>query len=522
MVAWPSRARRRDLAGRGPAATRRAAGTRARGTRAGGNRPDEKRAGEKWTGADLARVSALTVAAAALYAFYSCLRLARFRAGAYDLVIFDQAIRSYARLQPPVSMLKGVHNGFGPGFCVLGDHWSPALALLAPLYRIHDGPATLLVAQAVLLALSIPFVWVYAFRASSAVTAGRRVAYPVAVAYALSWPIAEAVAFDFHEVAFVPLLTAAMLERYQVGRRRAAVLAGLALLLVKEDMGLLLAGFGLFLLTRRCDRIAGALLVAGGAAATLVATSVLIPHFGGRADYYWAYWTLGPDLPRAVVRAVTRPGDVAALLADPPLKLRTLVLTLAPVLFTAVLSPLGLTLLPPLLERMLASTYPNWWTPRYHYTAFVVAVVFAAGVDGALRAASRSPGRPGVLLRGWALLALAVAFALVPFFSFGALFTPGFYTETARTRAAERAVAAVPEGALVEAADSLAPALSPRTRTLLWDRTPRGAPWVAADVGARAFPFGSVHAQVARVEALRARGYRVVFREAGYVVLSRR
>lgn len=492
-----------------------------RGDRTGGHGAAEGPATGGVPREDVARVAALTAAAAALYAFYSCVRLARFRAGAYDLVIFDQAIRSYARLQAPVSMLKGVHNGFGPEFCVLGDHWSPALALLAPLYWIHDGPATLLVAQAVLLALSIPFVWAYAFRACSAVTSGRRVAYPVAVAYALSWPITEAVAFDFHEVAFAPLLTAAALERYQAGRRRAALLGGLALLLVKEDMGLLLAGFGLFLLTRRGERVAGALLVAGGVAATLVATRVLIPHFGGRADYYWAYWTLGPDLPRAVAHAVTHPGDVVALLADPPLKLRTLVLTLAPVLFTAALSPLGLALLPPLLERMLAVTYPNWWTPRYHYTAFVVAVVFAAGVDGTLRAAARFPARRGRLVRGWALLTLGVAFALVPFFSFGALLTPGFHAETARTRAAERAVAAVPDGALVEAADSLAPALSPRTRTLLWDRTPRGAPWVAADVGARAFPFDSVRTQVARVTALLGQGYRVVFREAGYVVLTR-
>ncbi|MEU7880334.1 hypothetical protein [Microbispora bryophytorum] len=124
-------------------------------------------------------------------------------------------------------------------------------------------------------------------------------------------------------------------------------------------------------------------------------------------------------------------------------------------------------------------------------------------------------------MRGWALLVLAAALALVPFFSFGALFAPSFHAETARTRAAGRAVAAVPDGVLVEAAGSLAPALSPRTRTLLWDRTPRGAPWVAADVGAGNFPFGSVHRQIARVETLLAQGYRVVFQEAGYMVLTR-
>lgn len=481
----------------------------------------------------MAGVGAVTVAAAALYALYSCVNLARFRAGAYDLVIFDQAVRAYSRFQAPVSMLKGVHNGFGPDFCVLGDHWSPALALLAPLYWIHDGPATLLVAQAVLLALSVPLVWVYAFRAvrRAAVATppregsgderdARRVAYPVAIAYALSWPMAEAVAFDFHEVAFVPLLTAAMLERHQAGRRRAVVLAALALLLVKEDMGLLLAGFGLFLLTRPGERTLGALLATGGVAATLIATRVLIPRFGGRADYYWAYWPLGRDLRQAVVHAVTRPGDVVALLTDPPLKLATLALTPAPVLFAALLSPLTLTLIPPMLERMLAATYPNWWTPRYHYSAFLVAVVFAAGVAGALRAASLVPRRAATLVRAWALLVLAAALALVPFFSFGALFTPSFYAETERTRAAGRAVAVVPDGVRVEAAGSLAPALSPRTRTLLWDRTPRWAPWVVADVGARTFPFASLRDQRARVETLRRRGYRVVFDQAGYVVLT--
>ncbi len=479
---------------------------------------------------DLAAVAALTSAAAVAYAIHSCVRLSRFRAGAYDLVIFDQAVRAYSRFEAPVSMVKGVHNGFGPGFCVLGDHWSPALALLAPLYWIHDGPATLLVAQAVLLALSIPFVWAYAFRAASRSGAGGgRVAHPVAAAYALSWPIAETVAFDFHEAAFAPLLTAVALERYQAGRGRAALLTALALLLVKEDMGLLLAGFGLFLLTRRRDRWPGALLVAGGVAATLVATSVLVPRFGGRTGYYWAYWTLGPDLPRAALHAVTRPGDVLALLADPPLKLRTAALTLAPVLFTALLSPTALALVPPLLERLLASTYPNWWTPRYHYTAFVVAPVFAAGVDGALRAAAlmtrragtrAGTGRAARLVRGWAVLVLATALALVPFFSFGASLTPAFYAETTRTRAAQRAVAAVPDGALVEAADSLAPALSPRTRTLLWDRTPRWAPWVVADVGVRTFPFAGLRQQVERVARLRGHGYRVVFEQAGYVVLT--
>ena len=93
----------------------------------------------------------------------------------------------------------------------------------------------------------------------------------------------EAVIFDFHEVAFVPVLTAVMVERFDAGRRWHAVLAAAAMLLVKEDMGLLVAGFGCYLMLtrRRADVWTGLAFVVGGLADTWVATHLLIPAFGG-------------------------------------------------------------------------------------------------------------------------------------------------------------------------------------------------------------------------------------------------
>src|ERR1700689_3061750 len=92
-------------------------------------------------------VGALTALAAAAYSAFALLRYYTFQTASYDLVIFDQAVRSYAHLRPGISIIKGVHNGFGPDFSVLGDHWSPILAALAPLYWIRGSPQTLLVAQ---------------------------------------------------------------------------------------------------------------------------------------------------------------------------------------------------------------------------------------------------------------------------------------------------------------------------------------------------------------------------------------
>lgn len=499
---------------------------------------------------DLAAPAGITVLAALLYGVLSLTRLADFRSGAYDLVIFDQAVRSYSQFRLPVAIVKGVHNDFGPGFSVLGDHWSPILAMLAPFYWLHDGPETLLVAQAVLLAAAAVPLWVFTRRALDSSLA----AHLVAVAYVLAWPVAETAAFDFHEAAFAPLLTAVLLERRQAGRRSHVMLAALALLCVKEDMGLLVAAFGVVLLGQRGWRLLGAGFAAGGAAFTWLATQVLIPLFGGRADYYWAYGALGPDAPALVRTALADPLTVLAQLGTPPVKLITLALLLGTTLLAALLSPLMIVAVPLLAERMLASSFPNWWVPEYHYNAFVVAIVLAAGVDGVRRLRVRLsrdlpvhglrvrlsrdlPGAAGsgggpvwvaggeaatsrTWVTGWAAGVALFAVACVPFFSLAALADPASYRHDGRERAAAEAVAVVPGGVLVEAANNLAPVLSRRATVLLWDRTPRWAPWVVADVGRRTFPFRDVEEQRSRVRELVARGYQVRYDRDGYVVLT--
>jgi hypothetical protein len=370
---------------------------------------------------------------------------------------------------------------------------------------------------------------------------GRPSAYLFAGAYALSWPVAEAVAFDFHEVAFVPLLSALLVERYDAGRRGQAALAALALLLVKEDMGLLIAGFGLVLLTRSGQRRAGLAYLAAGAAAVWAASRVLINLFGGDNDYYWAYGSFGDGMPEAVLYLLTHPWAVPDALASPPVKLLTMALLVLPLLLLPLRSPLALAAVPLLAERMLADRFGNWWEPRYHYSAFLIAILIMAAADGTDRlrgsrsaAALRWTGRlrrtgrarwPGRFryrrrhLPGAAVLAATLV--AMPFFALADLADPDLYQRDGRDRAAASAVARVPDGALVETSNNLGPALSARARVLLWDRESRDAPWIVADIGERTFPFRSVQEQRQRVGSLLDAGYLRVFEAAGYVVLTR-
>jgi uncharacterized membrane protein len=467
------------------------------------------------------RVAALTVAAALLYAADALIQFRRFLTSTFDLVIFDQGVRGYAHLSAPVSIARGVADGGTAHFVLLSDHWSPILAVLAPLYWIHDGPATLLVAQAVLFALAIPPLWAFTAR-----QLGAPCGYFIAAAYALSLPIMAAVTFDFHEVAFVPVLTAVMAERFQAGRRGTAILAAVALLLVKEDMGLLIAGYGGYLLVTR-RRWTGLGFLVGGLAATWLASHVLIPAFGGSASFYWAYGQFGRTAGSAAVGILTHPWHALHVLVTPGVKVRTMLGLLVPLGFLPLASPLTLAAVPLLAERMLASGYPLWWQAKFQYNAFIVMILFLAAVDGAARLQRRWGGALPRLPWGWApatVWAAAVciaAVAYVPSSPFGPLLHPNYYTVNARVRAADQATARVPSGVAVEAANNLGARLSGRDTVLLLDGTPRWAPWVVADTKGLDFPFCTPAQQAQYVSFLRAHGYRLVLSDDGYVVLYR-
>jgi len=431
-----------------------------------------------------------------------------------------------------------VHNFANPNFSVLGDHFSPIDALLAPLYWIYNSPADLLVAQAVLFALAIPPIWVFTRRAFGGGTKGAAAGYFVATAYALSWPIAAAVSFDFHEVAFAPLLTALALERLQKGRLKTALVLLAGLVLVKEDMGLFVAGLGLGLaLTRDLgiprQRLTGLLIALVGVIFSVLAIFVFIPAIGGKAGYYWAYQELGPNAPAAVKHLLEHPLSSARYLFTPSVKLHTMLELFAPFLFLCFLSPIFLAVIPLLLERMLGVRFPDWWSNLYQYNAYLIVPIALGAVDGALRLERWLTwlGQRRTWLRGlrWldGKLALAatgafavIAVAVVPHFGFAKMFHSSFYHRTPVEAAEAAAVAHVPAGVLVVAANSLAPHLDSKDTVEMWGwGSPHYPAWAVVSVSVYQFGFHDLAAQVLAVNQLRAHGYVTVFSQHGFMVM---
>ncbi|MFJ6137549.1 DUF2079 domain-containing protein [Kitasatospora sp. NPDC092286] len=446
--------------------------------------------------------------------------------GGFDLGIFDQGVRGYANLGLPVSTLKSFHHEFPPGFSLLGDHFSPVIALMAPLYWIWDDPRSLLIGQALLFAAGVPLIRRVADHcfADADPRTARRAADLAALAYGLGWPLLVASRGGFHEVAFAVPLTLLMLERGLARRYGTAALAALLLCCTKEDLGLAVGAYGLVLILRgrRDEDTArrrrtvrwGAGFLLGGPLASVVAIAWLVPAMGGVPGYYWNYDSLGEDGGSAVSHVLSNPTILVSSMFDAPLK-PLLLLWLFGTLFALPLRSATVLCAVPLLAERVLSSNPNHWSIARHYDAFLWPILLVA----ALEVLGRCHGSVRTRRLGVAAAAVTVAAALP--LGVANLFVPAYWQPKPSEAALIRGAAQIPDGATVEADNQAAPRLTARTDVVLVDGTPRGRDYVLIRSDKRAFPFKTDREQAARIELLLAHGYRQIWAEDGVVLLHR-
>lgn len=400
---------------------------------------------------------ATVVGAAGLYAGYAVLRHWRFETG-LDLAIFDQAIWHYSRLETPASTVSGAPN-------LLGEHFHPILVLLSPLYWVWSDPRVLLIAQAVLVASSIVPVVVFARS-----RLGEPAALLVGLAYATFWGIQAGIGYDFHEVAFAPLLIALAILFADRRRWVPFFVTVLLLLCVKESLSLFVVFLGIYLLSRR-DLRPGLITIALGAVAYVVITDVVIPHWAYSGAFnFWTYHQLGDTLPDALWQIAREPWLPVEVALDNAQKRETLLYLLLPFFGLALLSRIGILAIPLVAERFL-STNSQFWGTDFHYTlaiAPVLAMGAAAGLANllALYARRRTAAAP----RSWAIAGagavaaanIVVAGWVVPHTTLARATTLVFYDRPAYAAPVGRALERVPANASVAAADFMLPRLTER------------------------------------------------------------
>ena len=425
----------------------------------------------------------------AAYTTISVSRYLRLAPGTWDLGIYTEYVSRFAHLQTPVVPIKG------HGFNLLGDHFTPIVALIAPFFRLFPTPVTLLVAQALLTAISV----VPVCRAAQD-RLGTGASRAIGTAYGLSWGLQQMVYFAFHEVAFAVPLLAFCLSALVRRRPRAAALWALPLVFVKEDQGITVAAIGLVMLAagmvaRQRARVnraglaqprpartwirAGGLLAGWGTAWSLLAITVIIPYFNPHHQYrYWG--DAGVLGAHGSIFSVT--GLLAQFTHAGQEKLGTTLMLLLPVAFLALGSPLVLIAIPGLALRFL-STHATFWGTGFHYNAPVMPIMFLAAIDAMARIAARSARHspagphpagapPGLALPAGTVVtrlgasAMVVAAAgLAVSFPISHLWQPWSYLISPWVRAENAAMARVPDGVTVEASETMLAPLAARDDT---------------------------------------------------------
>jgi uncharacterized membrane protein len=460
-------------------------------------------------------------ALAAFAGAFTALSIGRQRAfntGRFDLGNMTQAVWSTAH-----GHFLQVTNLTGAQTSRLGSHFDPILAALAPLWLAWPSTDMLVTVQAIAVALgAFPVYWLARKHLGT-----QRASVGFALAYLL-YPATEWLTLnEFHPVALAcPLLLLAFWfldeERWLLFSLSAA-----AAICSKEEIGLVVAGFGIwYAISRRRFRVAAA-IVAAGVAASAVAVEVVVPHFSGNASAFYSRYSDVGGSPGGIVRTFfTHPlrvlGD--AFSGSDVHYLAELVVPFAALSF---LAPSLLLAAVPEAALNVLSKNPYQASIHFHYTAGLIPPVVIGSVLGAARLARAWPRvrpflAPGILvlavLSNYWLGAIPV-WASVPG---GARYQRNETHVTAHDRISARAVSLVPRDAVVSATNALGAHLSARRRFLSFPRL-SDATWVAVDETQGSYLDGTSPYPMERdVAALRRNpDWRLVFEDDGVLVFHR-
>lgn len=441
-------------------------------------------------------LAALLLGYVAVFSALSIQRHESLQSNAYDLAIFDQAIWNTSR-----GHLFDVSIKFDDLArpILLGDHFSPALILLAPVFWIWNDVRALLIIQSMLLALGAVPVFLYARRLDRFGVAG----LAAGVAYLLSPTLHYTNLYDFHEVALATPILAWVLYFFVTGRYRVFLGALILLLLCKEELAFVAAGFGGVLVVQAVSRsirerrpqtrfvAGGAALLIGGLIWGAFVLGYVIPAFegGGAYTYVGRYGDLGDTPGEVLVNAAKDPLWLVERIAE-PVKIEFAASFFAPFALLSVLAPDLVLLTFPTFGYLLISTYQAQYSIGRQYGVFLIPIVVFAALVGLRRLLEAAPRFRWPLVLG-ASTAIGVS-AVLTYLAY----SPGPFTDrydAVRYRSASRAQAArdilkrIPETDTVSAQENLAPHLSHRRGLFLFPSL-HAADWVVIDNAGGTFP----------------------------------
>lgn len=386
-------------------------------------------------------VTFFVIAYVVYFSVFTSLRVQGMYANYYDLGIMHQTTHnSYQALETGDwgRMLEQT-NPFGPEQIKrMAIHTDVLMALLAPFYFFHDGPETLLVIQAVVVALGAYAVFGIAAHIFRKHYLGQYFPLLFALCYLFNPLIQRTTIYEFHSVTLATTFLLYMFYFWLKKRYCWSFLFFFLSLLTKEQVPLTTAFFGLYVLLKDINPKKlwkekwaylrqyhfsryGLLILGGSIIWFLVAVKLVIPYFRVDDQYHFALSFYGDygDTPLGVIIGILlNPFGILGTVFGPD-RLYYLLFHFAYFGFISLLSPLTLLIAAPEFGIIMLSSNGNMRDITLHYTAVITPFVFLSAMYGASYALSflqkkKIPHAPVLLMIYLALATVIAAYLYGP------------------------------------------------------------------------------------------------------------
>ena len=424
-----------------------------------------------------------------------------------DFGLYDRVIWQVSRFQEPVT------NHFVHGkINVLGDHVTPSVFLISPLYWLTDRSEMILIVQAFVVGVSGFFLYGLAKH----ILKNKLMSFSILTCYFLFLGLQNAVITEFHELTVMTLPL--MIALWAIVKNKPVVYFIFLIITLgfKEITVFLGVGIGIALILLKKEwRKYGLFTILISLLWGFIAFKIVLPHF---SNGQYLYATFFPD--STVEKALA--------LVDHPMKRRTLLYSFLSFSFLPIFAPqFWLAMLQDYATRFLPLHFMTRWDLTMHYNAQSAVLLAVSSIFGMKRLLKFSLIKKySTLLACLMMINALILFRFILNGPFMLAFNPAFYRHTNEFAFLNDMVRIVPKDASVMTHNNLATRFTHQPAQLLTHEYINVKPdYILMDLREGQSPnnfFGSANIQGIYQQVSKDSNYEVVYKTNEQYVFKRK
>lgn len=405
-----------------------------------------------------------------IFSIHSLYRHFSFNSHAFDLGIYTQTTYLYSQGLTPFSTLKHM--------ILLADHFEPILFLISPIYKLFPAASTLLVLQAIFVALSsIPIYSIAIDKLKN-----KTISFLITLSYLTSVGILSGINFDFHTTTISVLPLSLALYCWYFKKWKLYWIVLLLSLTFKEDIPLFILGLGVYQVFQKEIKIGLSTIIFALIGFYTIKFQIMPFLWQGGNLTYLSTSNLPLSSPIDLfLLFITRPSIFTDQIFNSPIKIQTINEIYHQFAFLPALSLFGwLTIFPSLFFRF-SSSYTQTWTNTWHHSANLAPFLAVSTI---------------LALNRFKIPFFPISILLIFFLVTGGLAPNGMVLSTIRSpfrdfsrfQYIEQSLKDIPPSAAVSAQSPLVPHLINRTEIYMFPEV-YGAEYVILDASLSSYPL---------------------------------